>query len=81
MNFGRIKWFNNQKGYGFISFKANEDIFVYKDSLDVLEGLEKGQLVSFDIVETVRGYQALNVKAIENSNKIIKDILEKNKTF
>lgn len=61
---GTVKWFNNQKGYGFISVDGNDkDIFVHYSGL-VNEGyksLEEGQQVEFDIIEGGKGPQATNV--------------------
>ena len=53
MNKGTVKWFNNQKGYGFISDEAGNDVFVHYTGL-AMEGfksLEEGQAVEFDIVD------------------------------
>ena len=66
MMVGRVKWFNNDKGYGFIEYKENEDVFVHYSAIE-LEGyktLSEGQLVEFKLVETSKGYQALNVKLV-----------------
>lgn len=64
MMVGRVKWFNNEKGYGFIEYKENEDVFVHYSAieLDGYKTLSEGQLVEFKLVETSKGYQALNVK-------------------
>ena len=69
MMIGRVKWFNNEKGYGFIEFKENEDIFVHYSAIE-LEGyktLSEGQLVEFKLIETSKGYQAINVKLIKET--------------
>ncbi len=66
---GRVKWFNNDKGYGFIEYKENEDVFVHYSAIE-LEGyktLSEGQLVEFKLVETSKGYQALNVKLVKEA--------------
>ena len=63
----RVKWFNNEKGYGFIEYKENEDIFVHYSAI-LAEGyktLSEGQYVEFTLVETSKGYQALNVKLVK----------------
>ena len=61
---GTVKWFNNQKGYGFITVDGNsKDVFVHYSGL-VTEGyksLEEGEKVEFDIVEGGKGPQAANV--------------------
>ncbi len=66
---GRVKWFNNDKGYGFIDFKQNEDIFVHYSAieLDGYKTLNEGQLVEFKLIETSKGYQAINVKLIKQN--------------
>ena len=68
MSRGRVKWFNNDKGYGFIEFDGleNEDIFVHYSAIDQ-EGyktLREGEIVEFTLVETAKGNQAINVKEV-----------------
>lgn len=66
MNKGTVKWFNNQKGYGFISDEEGKDVFVHYTGLD-MEGfktLEEGQQVEFDVVDGAKGPQATNVKRV-----------------
>ena len=65
---GRVKWFSNDKGYGFIGFKEDEDIFVHYSAikLDGYKTLSEGQRVEFDLVETPKGLQAINVKPASN---------------
>ena len=55
---GRVKWFTNDKGYGFIDFKENEDIFVHYSTIikDGYKTLDEGQIVEFDLIETETGY-------------------------
>ena len=65
MSRGRVKWFNNEKGYGFIEYEGlvNEDIFVHYSAINK-EGyktLKEGSLVNFKLVETAKGLQALEV--------------------
>lgn len=63
---GTVKWFNNQKGYGFISDENGNDVFVHYSSLD-MEGyktLEEGQAVEFDVVDGNKGSQAVHVKRV-----------------
>jgi cold shock protein len=60
---GTVKWFNEEKGYGFISREHGEDVFVHHSSL-VAEGprtLHEGDRVSFDVVEGPKGLQTKNV--------------------
>lgn len=63
MNKGTVKWFNNQKGYGFISDESGKDVFVHYSGLnmDGYKTLEEGAAVSFDIVDGEKGPQAVNV--------------------
>ena len=63
MNIGTVKWFNNQKGYGFISDEAGNDVFVHYTGLN-MEGfkpLEEGQALEFEVVNGAKGPQATNV--------------------
>lgn len=66
---GRVKWFNNEKGYGFIEYKENEDVFVHYSAIEVdgYKTLSEGQLVEFKLVETSKGYQALNVRLVKET--------------
>lgn len=68
---GRVKWFNNGKGYGFIEYKENEDIFVHYSAIEIdgYKTLSEGQLVEFKLVETSKGYQAINVKLVKETTK------------
>ena len=63
MNTGTVKWFNAEKGFGFISVEGREDVFVHYSAItgEGFTTLEEGQKVSFDIVEGNRGAQASNV--------------------
>ena len=60
---GKVKWFNAEKGYGFITSDEGKDIFVHYSAIQVdgFRSLEEGQKVSFEIVESDRGQQAANV--------------------
>ena len=59
---GRVKWFNNEKGYGFIDHATGEDIFVHYSAIkpDGYKTLSEGQLVNFALIETPKGLQAIN---------------------
>ena len=64
---GKVKWFNAEKGYGFIEREDGGDVFVHFSSIQV-EGyktLEDGQTVEFDVVEGSRGEQAANVRPVK----------------
>ena len=60
---GKVKWFNNEKGYGFIEYTDNEDIFVHYSAIrqDGYKTLSEGQMVEFKLLETDKGLQALDV--------------------
>ena len=62
---GKVKWFNNDKGYGFIEYTEDEDIFVHYSAIrhDGYKTLEEGQIVEFKLIETEKGLQALDVVA------------------
>ena len=61
---GTVKWFSNEKGYGFISPPEGDDVFVHFSAIvgDGYRTLSEGQEVEFDIVDGPRGKQAANVK-------------------
>jgi CspA family cold shock protein len=63
----KVKWFNNEKGYGFIDYMEGEDIFIHYSTIDQdgYKTLSEGQLVEFDLIETEKGLQAINVKQIK----------------
>jgi cold shock protein len=63
MQNGKVKWFNNEKGFGFIEVEGGDDVFVHFSAIqgDGFKSLEEGQEVSFEIVEGNRGPQAANV--------------------
>lgn len=65
---GKIKWFNNEKGYGFIAYKENEDIFVHYSAIvkDGYKTLAEGDEVEFKLIETAKGLQAQNVVNIKD---------------
>ncbi len=63
MQTGKVKWFNSEKGFGFIEVEGGDDVFVHFSAIqgDGFKTLEEGQEVSFEIVEGNRGPQAANV--------------------
>lgn len=63
MKKGTVKWFNAEKGYGFISQESGDDVFVHFSAIQGkgFKTLEEGQNVSFEIEEGPRGKQASNV--------------------
>lgn len=63
MKTGTVKWFNAEKGFGFISVEGEDDVFVHFSAIqtDGYKTLEEGQKVEFEVVEGARGPQAANV--------------------
>ena len=63
---GKVKWFNDAKGYGFIETTEGKDIFVHYSAIqkDGFKTLSEGQEVTFDIVDGAKGPQAANVTAV-----------------
>ena len=68
MSRGRVKWFNNDKGYGFIEYEGlvDEDIFVHYSAIDQegYKSLKEGERVEFTLIDTTKGNQAINVKEV-----------------
>jgi CspA family cold shock protein len=62
---GTVKWFSNEKGYGFIAREEGEDVFVHHSAIqmDGYRSLTEGQAVEFDVVQGDKGLQAANVRA------------------
>ena len=60
---GTVKWFNNQKGFGFITPESGSDVFVHHTAIqgEGYKSLEEGQSVEFEIVDGPKGAQAQNV--------------------
>ena len=60
---GKVKWFNNEKGYGFIEVENLDDIFVHYSAIlkDGYKTLKEGDLVDFKLIETIKGLQAIEV--------------------
>ncbi len=63
---GKVKWFNPEKGYGFIEVEEGKDVFVHYSEIqdEGFKTLEEGQEVEFEVVEGNRGPQAANVTKI-----------------
>ncbi len=63
---GKVKWFNNEKGYGFIDYVDEEDIFVHYSNIkqEGFKSLAEGQMVQFDLIQTDKGLQAINVVCV-----------------
>ena len=63
---GKVKWFNNEKVYGFVEYKDGEDVFVHYSAIkiDGYKTLNEGDEVRFDLIETDKGLQARNVEIV-----------------
>ncbi|GEL08021.1 cold shock domain-containing protein [Salisediminibacterium halotolerans] len=63
---GKVKWFNAEKGFGFIERDGGDDVFVHYSAIDQegFKTLDEGQDVEFEIVEGTRGPQAANVQKV-----------------
>lgn len=66
MKNGTVKWFNAEKGFGFISIEGEDDVFVHFSAImtDGYKTLEEGQAVEFEVVDGAKGPQAANVSRI-----------------
>lgn len=66
MEQGTVKWFNSEKGFGFIEREGEADVFVHFSAItgDGFKSLEEGQAVSFEVEDGARGPQAANVEKI-----------------
>ena len=67
MNKCTVKWFNNQKGYGFITDEEGKDVFVHFSGLNMegFKSLEEGASVEFEVTDGAKGPQATNVTVIK----------------
>jgi CspA family cold shock protein len=68
MTTGTVKWFNAEKGYGFITPESGEDVFVHFSAIQATgyRSLDEGQLVEFDVTSGPKGPQAANVRLLES---------------
>ncbi len=66
MSKGTVKWFNNSKGYGFISDEAGNDVFVHFSGInsDGFKTLEEGATVEYEVADGAKGPQAINVTVV-----------------
>jgi CspA family cold shock protein len=64
MTVGTVKWFNANKGYGFIKPESGNDVFVHASAIQDGGALQDGQAVEFDIAQGHKGPQAVNVRAV-----------------
>ena len=69
---GTVKWFNKNLGYGFITNSDGKDVFVHYNGLNMegFKALQEGQKVEFDVIETEKGRQAMNVSVVTNDDVI-----------
>jgi CspA family cold shock protein len=70
---GRVKWFNNEKGYGFIERDDGEDVFAHYSSIeadDRFKTLHKGDVVSFEIEDSEKGPKAVRIHCIRTAESV-----------
>ena len=72
MNKGTVKWFNNQKGYGFLTMNDGTDVFVHYSGINTEEKfktLSENENVVFDVIDTEKGTKAINVTVVTESEQ------------
>ena len=69
---GRVKWFNKEKGFGFIKVDGEEDIFIHYSNISMpgYKTLKEDELVEFDLIKTDKGNQAENIKSLDKLQTI-----------
>ena len=70
---GKVKWFNNEKGYGFIEYNEMEDIFVHYSAIkkEGYKTLKEGDIVDFKLIETGKGLQAIDVEEVNELTTVL----------
>lgn len=65
---GKVKWFNNDKGYGFLEVEGHDDIFVHYSAIKSkgYKSLLEGEYVNFELINTAKGLQAKNVEEVKS---------------
>ncbi len=85
METGTVKWFNDAKGYGFISRQTGEDVFVHFSAIQAggFRSLQEGQTVQFDVTKGPKGWQAENLgrwklqsAALQHDGQFLFDLAE-----
>jgi CspA family cold shock protein len=74
---GKVKWYDSEKGFGFLSKEEGGDVYVRSDALPAgVTNLKPGQKVEFGVVEGRRGEQALQVRLIDPPQLVIEDLIK-----